>query len=203
MVKEVIRYFVSLFVVVDPIFATFFLASLVESKDIRRVAGRASLVVFFSFLLTFFFGLSLLEILHISISSVKIFGGIVLLQMAFEMLQAKVPHMKHTEEEKTAAVEKFDVSFIPLAIPVLFGPGALTTTLIFRSEASSVIGKLNLVIAFSLLSIVVYIVLSSGEKLSSKIGITGINVFVRLMGLVVGALGSQFVVEGVKHLWTI
>ncbi len=201
MIKETLRYFISLFVVVDPVFATLLMVSLVKPSEIARVAKRASLVVLTAFLLTFSFGLFLLEMLHISVSSVKIFGGIILLQMAFEMLQAKVPHMKHTEEEKTAAVEKFDVSLIPLGIPVLFGPGALTTTLIFRSEVTSYEKGIGLIVAFFFVSLCIYLFLLSGEKLSSKVGVTGVNVFVRLMGLVVGAFGSQFVVEGVKCLW--
>jgi len=201
MVADIVRYTVSLLVVADPVFASLYLVVLAPEEQIPEIARRTSIVVLFSFVLTVAFGLSILDLLGVSLASVKIFGGAILLQMAFQMLQAKVPPQKRTDREESAATEKVDISFIPLGIPIIFGPGVLTTTLIFRSEVSSIGDAVALIASVLIVVLLVYIFLRNGYRLSSKIGITGIGTFTRVMGLIVGALGSQFVVEGVKFLW--
>ena len=109
--------------------------------------------------------------------------------------------MKHTSREANAVFEKGDVSVIPIGTPILFGPGAFTTVLIFREEVSSLFGFLQLLIAGLVLSSVIYFLLLNSLSLAKRLGETGMGVTVRVFGLFVGALGSQFVVEGIKRLW--
>ncbi len=198
---EFLKYLVSILVITDPIFAAILVAGLVDAKDVKTVAFKSSLTVFIAALVTLFVGDGFLKLLGISLYSIKIFGGLLLLQMAFQMIQARAPKSKHTEEESKAAVEKEDISIIPIGIPVLFGPGAFTTVLIFKEEATHLYSFLLLFLAILISVGVIYFIIKNSVILAKRLGTTGINVTVRIFGLFVGALGSQFIVDGVKHLW--
>lgn len=199
---ELLKYLVSLLVIVDPLFAAILVAGLVESpSEVRRIARRASLTVFVASLVTLFFGEAFLKAIGVSIYSIKIFGGLILLHMAFQMLQAHQPKTKHTEREQEAVYEKEDISVIPLGIPILFGPGTFTTLLIFREEAKSLFTFVQLAVAVFLVVAIIYITLLNSFKLAQRLGPTGVGVMTRIFGLFTGALGSQFVVDGIKHLW--
>ncbi len=197
-----LKFLISLLVIMDPIFAAIMVAGLVESvREIRRVAFKSSLTVLIASLVTVFSGEALLKLMGVNIFSIKIFGGLILLHMAFQMLQAKPPRTKHTEEEDSAAAEKEDISIVPVGIPVLFGPGAFTTLLIFREEVRDLLHFGELLSAIAVSTLITYLILSQASFFARKLGTTGINVTVRIFGLFVGALGSQFIVDGVKHLW--
>ncbi|ADY73379.1 multiple antibiotic resistance (MarC)-related protein [Desulfurobacterium thermolithotrophum DSM 11699] len=199
---ELLKYLISLLVIVDPIFAAIVVGGLIkDQKLLEKVAFRSSLTVLIAFLVTIFAGERLLKTMGVNIFSVKIFGGLILLQMAFQMLQANPPKAKHTAKEGEAAMEKDDISIIPIGIPILFGPGTFTTVLIFKEEALGVWNEIMLILAGILTAFIIYLVLKNTGFFAKKLGTTGINVVVRILGLLVGALGSQFVVDGVKHLW--
>ncbi len=199
---EFLKFLFSLIVIVDPVFAAVLVAGLVDTPAaVKELAFRSSLTVLIASLLTFFTGETLLKLIGVNLFSIKIFGGLILLHMAFQMLQAKPPKTKHTREEEEAAVEKEDFSVIPIGIPILFGPGAFTTLLIFKEEAETVSSRAFLLLSLFALALIVYFSLLYSVKLSGKIGKTGINVLTRVFGLFTGALGSQFIVDGVKHLW--
>ncbi len=132
---DFLKYLLSLLVIVDPVFAAVFVAGLSPSVDfVKEVAKKSSLTVLFASLITLAVGDSVLKLLGINIFSIKIFGGLILLHMAFQMLQAHQPKTKHSDREEEALSLKDDISVIPLGIPILFGPGAFTTLLIFREE---------------------------------------------------------------------
>ncbi len=199
---SLLKFVISLLVILDPVFAAIMVASLVGStREIKKVAFKSSLTVFIASLITVFSGDAILKLMGVNIFSIKIFGGLILLHMAFQMLQAKAPKTKHTEEESSAAAEKDDISIVPIGIPVLFGPGVFTTLLIFREEIRNVFQFGELLVAIFISVVVTYITLSQSSFFARKLGTTGINVTVRIFGLFVGALGSQFIVDGVKHLW--
>ncbi|MEO2068312.1 MAG: MarC family protein [Desulfurobacteriaceae bacterium] len=199
---ELFKYLISTLIVVDPIFAAIVVASLIQSqKEIEKVAFRTSMTVLVAFIVTMVAGEKFLKLIGVNIFSIKIFGGLILLHMAFQMLQANPPRTKHTQEEGEAAMEKEDISIIPLGIPILFGPGAFTTVLIFKEETRSILEELSLLLALLISVVIIYFTLKNAGIFAKKLGTTGVNVSVRVFGLFVGALGSQFVVDGVKHLW--
>ncbi len=197
-----LKYTVSLLVITDPIFAALMVAGMVSAEKVRRVAFKSSMTVLISSAVTVLTGDSLLKLMGVNIYSIKIFGGLILLHMAFQMLQAHPPKTKHTDEESQAAASKEDISVIPIGIPILFGPGAFTTLLIFREESRGNLFQFGeLAVAILLTVVVIYLTLLNSAAISRRLGTTGMNVTVRVFGLFVGALGAQFVVDGVKHLW--
>ncbi|MEO2083519.1 MAG: MarC family protein [Desulfurobacteriaceae bacterium] len=197
-----LKYTVSLLVIMDPIFAALMVAGMVSAEKVRRVAFKSSMTVLISSVVTVLTGDSLLKLMGVNIYSIKIFGGLILLHMAFQMLQAHPPKTKHTDKESQAAASKEDISVIPIGIPILFGPGAFTTLLIFREESRGNLFQFcELAVAIFLTVVVIYLILINSAAISRRLGTTGMNVTVRVFGLFVGALGAQFVVDGVKHLW--
>lgn len=199
-----LKYLISLLVIVDPVFAAIFVAGLSPSANfVKEVARRSSLTVLLASLITLFFGDAILKLLGINIFSIKIFGGLILLHMAFQMLQAYQPKTKHSDKEEEALAFKDDVSIIPLGIPILFGPGAFTTLLIFREEIKGVLFLFQLLFAVLAVVLIIYFTILNSAYLSMKLGPTRIGVLTRVFGLFIGALGSQFVVDGIKHLWVV
>ncbi len=201
---DFLKYLLSLLVIVDPVFAAVFVAGLSPSVDfVKEVAKKSSLTVLFASLITLAVGDSVLKLLGINIFSIKIFGGLILLHMAFQMLQAHQPKTKHSDREEEALSLKDDISVIPLGIPILFGPGAFTTLLIFREELRGALSLFQLLLAVVLVVLTIYFTILNSAYLSKRLGPTGIGVLTRVFGLFIGALGSQFVVDGIKHLWVV
>ncbi len=199
---EFLKYLISLLVIVDPLFAAVIVAGFTTSiNEVKRIARRSSVTVLIASLVTLFFGEAFLKAIGVSIFSIKIFGGLILLHMAFQMLQAHQPKTKHTEQEQEAVYEKEDISVIPLGIPILFGPGTFTTLLIFREEAGGLFSLAQLLLALVVLTAIIYFTVLNSIYLSKRLGPTGVGVMTRIFGLFTGALGSQFVVDGIKHLW--
>ena len=144
----------------------------------------------------------ILKIFGINIPSIKAIGGVVLLIIALNMVQGKeVAPTNSTKEEKEAANEKDDVSVIPLGIPILFGPGVITTIIILSEKSKSVIEKGILFIAIILSSVIVYLTLRNAAYLSKILGVNGLKITTRIMGLIIGAIAFLFLVGGVKSLW--
>ena len=199
-------YFTSILVIMDPLLGAAMLLSLVPAArrgDIAYIAKRTSLTILVAGFLTIVLGDKILKIFGINVYSVKAFGGILLILMGLDMIRARVSEIKSTREETLEAFHRDDIAVIPLGIPTLFGPGVFTTLLIFRAEV-----KENLVLGFSLLiaflsvTLVVYFILLNSKKISEYLGITGMNILKRIMGIVTGAVGIKFLISGVKALWS-
>jgi len=199
---EFLKYFISLLVIVDPFFAAVIVSTIANSvTEVKSIGKGATLTFLVASLITILFGEAFLKLIGVSVFSIKIFGGLILLHMAFQMLQAHKPKTKHTDREEEAVYEKSNISVIPIGIPILFGPGAFTTLLIFREEASTLFSMLQLVLAVLSLAVIIYFSILNSLFFSKRLGPTGIGVMMRIFGLFTGALGSQFVVDGIKHLW--
>ncbi|HIC87247.1 MAG TPA: MarC family protein [Aquificae bacterium] len=123
--------------------------------------------------------------------------------MGLDMIKAKVSEIKRTQEETLEAFHRDDIAIIPLGIPMLFGPGVFTTLLVFRAEAKeNFILSFSLIMAFLSVTLLVYLILLNSKKISEYLGITGMNILKRIMGIVTGAVGIQFLISGVKSLWS-
>ena len=112
---------------------------------------------------------------------------------------------KHTKEERDEAQEKDDISIVPLGIPILFGPGVIATIIVLNNNLHIKFSQLEsyimLSISIFLSSIFVYFTLKYASAIHRFLGITGMKILTRIMGLIVGAIAAQFLVSGVKGLW--
>jgi multiple antibiotic resistance protein len=202
MVKEILFDTISLVTILNPIAAAAIMLSLVKYSDIPHVSRKTSLTVFIASVVTMFFGGVILKLFGINIPSIKAIGGVVLLIIALNMVQGKeVAPTNATNEEHKAAEEKDDVAIIPLAIPILFGPGVITTIIVLSEKSKTLYDKIVLVISIFISSLIVYVVLRKADVISRWLGVNGLKVVTRLMGLIIGAIAFLFLVGGIKELW--
>ena len=202
MFDQVLENTILLFVAVDPIALVPIFASLTQGlskKDIKRIYIQATIVSFFVLALFYLFGTSVLDLMGISMSSFKIIGGLFLIAIAFQM----VLEQRQTRRQNTAEVALDDESvqslaIFPLAIPLIAGPGAMTTALLIAETNSS--DPTQVLINFLPILIIVILVAFAmwlSASLSAKVGPTIIIVVQKIFGILLGALAIEFVVAGV------
>lgn len=198
--------FTSLFSVVNPLAAMPLFLSLTDRFDnTERVhtAQKASLYMF-GILLTFLLiGTYILSFFGISLPGIRIAGGLIIMRSAYSMLNPEKAGKKLTIEDQAAAMEKEDVSFSPLALPLLSGPGSIAVVIGFATQAG---GPLDyLVNAISILMVVslTYGILRLAPISAKYIGQTGLNVMTRLMGFIALAISVQFILSGISQYFRI
>jgi len=123
-------------------------------------------------------------------------GGILLFSMALEMMRAHTSPVKSTPEETTDAQAKDDVAIIPIGIPLLSGPGAIATAIMWSSRAHRPGEKVALFASIILVSAITLVTLLFAGRVVRIFGKTGINVVSRIMGLILAATAAQFVIDG-------
>ncbi len=199
----VFDYFITLFVIIDPsVSLVILLAVLPQSRDknTSRIALKSSLAVLIGSAVCILLGTFVLQIFGVDISSFKVIGGIVLLLLSIQMVQARISTTRYAEKDADEAKKKADISIIPLAIPGTLGPGTITTLLIYRNQANWE-GILALFIAVAFNCVILFFIISYAKKIETFLGKTIINMFTRFMGLMVGAIAVQFIISGARELW--
>jgi len=202
MFKLLLFDIVSLITILNPIAAAAIMLSLVKYSDIPEVSKRTSLTVLAASVITMLMGGMILKIFGINIPSIKAIGGVVLLIISLHMIQGKeIAPTNTTKEEHTAAENKEDVAIIPLAIPVLFGPGVITTIIVLSEKAHTIQEKVILLISILISSIIIYVTLRNAIYVSKILGINGLKIISRIMGLIIGAIAFLFLIGGIRALW--
>jgi len=202
-IKEILFDTISLITILNPIAAAAIMLSLVKYSEIPEVSKKTTLTVLIASIVTMFLGGVILKLFGINIPSIKAIGGVVLLIIALNMVQGKeIAPTNATKDEHKAAEEKEDVSVIPLGIPILFGPGVITTIIVLSEKSKTLLDKTILLAAIVLSSIIVYITLRNASYISKFLGVNGLKIVTRLMGLIIGAIAFLFLVGGIKALWT-
>jgi len=188
----------TLFVVMDPIgLAPVFigLAGGRSREEQRHTAQRAVLVagaVLFTFALV---GPALLGYLGISLDAFRIAGGLLLFKIAVDMVF--VHRERETDAEKAEASLRDDISVFPLAIPLIAGPGAMTSVMILTAEAGKLPGGVLVVLlAVAVVLALAYAALLASARLATMLGQTGVNVVTRVLGVLLTALAVQYVADG-------
>lgn len=201
-----IKCFTSLLAILNPIGALpVFLALDRQSGSDRmpHVILTASLSVMIILLIFVFFGESLLRFFGISLPAFRISGGILLLLMAISMLQGQISPAKHTPEETAAAADRHSIAVVPLATPILAGPGSISAVILLGNQAADLAQWIALVGAIVLNSFLVYVILFLAEKFNSWLGVVGIKIISRIMGLVLAALAVQFISDGLSQMYPV
>ena len=199
-----IPMFVALIVVVDPLgVAPMFIGLTGGATPAarRRIAIRATLIAGLVLFAFGAFGGPMLRALGVGLPAFRIAGGILLLLAAIDMLFARPSGLRATTaSEDQEAIQRADVSVFPLAIPLIAGPGAITTVMLQVSAAHAaprdlaiLAATLAVVLALSLLSMLF------SALLMRLLGITGINVVGRVLGIVLAALAVQLVIDGIAE----
>lgn len=198
--------FSSLFSVVNPLAAMPVFLSLTakESTAERNAIARKSTIYMFFVLLTFFLiGTYILSFFGIHMSGIQIAGGIVIMRAAFSMLNPEKPGQKLSKEDEDAAREKDDITFTPLAMPLLSGPGSIAVVIGFASQASNVTDYIITAISITLVSILSFGILRVSPVLARHLGRTGLTVMTRMMGFIALAISVQFILNGISKFFNL
>ncbi|GEM47694.1 MarC family protein [Deinococcus cellulosilyticus] len=192
--------FLTMVVVMDPVGLAPVFISLAGSRpsfERRKIAIKAISVAAGIIFLFAFFGEALLHHLGISIHSFKIAGGILLFLIALDMVFARPSGAKETEEEEKEAQNRQDPSVFPLAIPLIAGPGTLASIMILSSKASGHALDILVVIGVTVVVLALcYLALRLSGQIAKVIGLTGVHVVTRVLGVLLGALAVQYVADG-------
>ena len=200
---EALTVLVTFLVIIDPVgLVPIFMSLTYHQPPERRGRTALSSVLAAAAILTLFSiaGNHLLPLLGITLPALQISGGILLLLLSIEMVFARQSGLRSTTEaEKSEAQHKNDVTIFPLAVPLIAGPGAITSSVMLMERASGNLEMQGIVIALMLgVLALTYIAFLAASRLMGLLGVTGINVIGRTLGIILAALAVQFVIEGLE-----
>jgi multiple antibiotic resistance protein len=205
---EAITFFVyafaSIFVIVNPVAGLITFISLTSemTADERNATVKRSVTV--ACLLAIVFAVSgelILRFFGITVDCLRVAGGILLFTVALDMLHARVSRESVTMEEMRDATRREDVSIFPIAIPLLTGPGAITTVILVMRTGTALELKMMVILAILLTFALSYLIFRFANRINKIMGITGSLVITRVMGLLLGAIAVNFVSIGVWNIY--
>lgn len=200
--NEYLRMFVGLFAIVSPLGVVPLYLDFTENirSHRPRVARNVGLSVAVIFIVSMMIGQSLLGFFNVSVDAFRVAGGILLLIMGFNMLEARRGRTRHTPEEDEEAVDSATVAVIPLAMPLLAGPGAMSTVILFSNQAEGVIANAALFIICILIALIIWAIMHFAPQIGDRMSQTSMNVMTRVMGLILAAMAVEFIVGGLRNL---
>jgi multiple antibiotic resistance protein len=166
-----------------------------ERNNTAKKASIIALITIIAFALS---GQLLFNFFGISVNSFRIVGGVIFFIMGMDMLQARLGQVKIKDSEVKSYVN--DISITPLAIPMICGPGAITNSIVLMEDANNFPKKMILFIAIFSIMFITWLILYSSSKIIKVLGQTGINVMMRLMGLIVMVIAVEFFFSGLKPI---
>jgi multiple antibiotic resistance protein len=198
-----LKSFISLLALVNPVGAVPFFLSLTSQQsdaERRRTIRITSISVFCVVAVAALLGQQIISFFGISVGSLEVGGGIIMLLMAINMLNAQIGNTRSTPEERDEAESKNSIAVVPLAIPLLTGPGSISTVIVYAASSQHWYDRLGLIAIGAVIAVICFFALRLAEPIARWVGQTGINIGTRLMGLMLSALAVEFIVDGLKAL---
>ncbi len=199
---DYLKIFIALLAVVDPLVAMPVIVSMTardDASELKVIARTVVLTVTTVLLIALYAGQEVLVFFGISINSFRVGGGILLMLMSFSMLQGKISETVRNKEE--AKEEDKQNAVVPLSIPLLAGPGAISTVILYAQKGNGVNHYLMISADIFAVAVILWCVLRATPWLTQRLSQTGINVVIRLMGLILLALAVEFIAGGLKGLF--
>jgi multiple antibiotic resistance protein len=195
---------IALFAIVNPIGSVPIFMSATDrwsQADRERTARTVAFTVFIVLAVSAFLGDSILNFFGISIPSFQVGGGILLMLIAISMMHGKQSHTRQTPEEAQTLDEREVTAIVPLSIPLLAGPGAISHMIITAQQTNNFSGHVALIIPILFIAIIIWLVLRLAVRISHRLGPIGINIVTRLMGLILAAMAVEFIAHGMTGLF--
>ncbi|XKM13145.1 YchE family NAAT transporter [Orbaceae bacterium ac157xtp] len=198
------KFLVGLFALINPIGMLPVFISLTEKFDsesrnqTNRVANIAVAVIL---IISLLFGSVILDIFGISINSFRIAGGFLVATIGMTMINGKLSETKQNKEEINESFARANVALVPLAIPLMGGPGAITAMIVWSTTYNSIAYIIGFIICIIGFCACCWLLFRSAAVLMRTLGKTGLNVITRIMGLLLMALGVEIIVGGVRCLF--
>lgn len=200
---DYIKILLALLVIVDPLGAIppfIVMGGHFSDAQKIRIARVASISVTIVLVVSAIIGEALLHFFGITIASFKVGGAILILLMAISMLQGQPVRDKQTPEEAKEAEDKDSIAVVPLAVPLLAGPGAISAVIIYAAEAKGILHTTIIVACCLLVGIATWLSLIAATPVARVLGKTGINIAIRLMGVILAALAVEIFASGITVL---
>lgn len=198
------KFFIGLFALVNPvgIIPVFISMTSYQTALARNKTNlTANLSVAIILLTSLYLGDSILQIFGISIDSFRIAGGILVVTIAMSMISGKLGEDKQNKQEKSETAIRESIGVVPLALPLMAGPGAISSTIVWGTRYHNLMHLIGFSIAIALFAFCCWGVFRIAPWLVRLLGQTGINVITRIMGLLLMALGIEFIVTGLKSIF--
>jgi multiple antibiotic resistance protein len=196
----------SIFFLVDPFAAIPAFLAITAGADRhrqRRMARRGALTCFIVLMTFALAGKLIFRMFGITLPAFEIAGGVILLLIGIDMIEAKRSPTQELSDETAEATAKDDAGIVPLGIPMLAGPGAISSVMILVGQALKFWELMVVLGAISLTAWISYLILNGADRVRRMMGETGIRILVRIMGLLLVALAVQFFVNGLTDLGVI
>lgn len=195
---------IALFAIVNPVGSVPIFISATEGwskQDRETTAKTVAFTVFIVLAVSAFLGDQILNFFGITIPSFQVGGGILLMLIAISMMHGKQSGTRQTPEEAQTLSEREVIAIVPLSIPLLAGPGAISNMIIAAQQNSSFAGHVSLVVPILFISLIIWLVLRLSVAISNRLGSIGINIVTRLMGLILAAMAVEFIAHGLTGLF--
>jgi len=201
-----VAVFTSIISVANPLAAMPVFLSLTEyntSTERANIAQKASFYMFVVLIIFLLAGTFIMSFFGISLPGIRIAGGLIILRAAYSMLSPDTTERRISEEAEEAAKAKQDVSFTPMAMPMLSGPGSIAVVIGLASQANGIMDMIVMTIAIAFVALISYGVLRLAPFSAKYIGPTGMNAITRMMGFIAMAIGVQFILNGISKFFGI
>lgn len=201
-----VNIFIGLLAIVDPIGAMPIFLSITQPNTIEEKKAIARLTAL-SFFVVLAVGLvsgeAILHLFGISIAAFRVAGGFVLFTMGISMLNSDHSEVRTAnEEDKIEPKNPSSVAVVPLAIPLLAGPGSLSAVIVYAHQSGKVLyNDIALAISISLIALLILITFSLAPEIDKRIGTTGMNIIAKIMGLITMSMAVEFIAGGMRDLF--
>jgi len=201
MLGHALSVFMGFFAIMNPIANTPVFLGLTadDSPEVRRAVARKAMILSFVIILVFCAaGKLIFDLFGITLPAFRITGGLLVFLVGFHMLQGEQSSVQHpTDDDKAESKQaQLEVAISPLALPILAGPGTIATAMNFASAGGMSEFGVTMA-AFFVLCLITYVFFVSGDRFVSFIGVNGIKVITRIMGLILAVIGTQMVIAGI------
>lgn len=201
---EYSRFVIALFAIMTPFAAIPIFLSLTEGQSEQekaRIARTAVLTIAVLLVMSAFLGDSILRLIGTSLSSFRVGGGLVLLLMALAMMSAQVSTVQQTKEEADEAAQKRAIGVVPIGIPLLAGPGSISTVIIQMERSADLAHRAAVVACILFVCALVWGALALATPIGDRLGRTGLNILNRLFGLLLAAIAVEVIAAGLRALF--
>jgi multiple antibiotic resistance protein len=191
----------AIFFVVDPmgVIPVFMAMTSHDSPEKReRMARRASVAAFLILSTFAVAGTLIFRVFGVTLGAFKVAGGVLLLLTSIDMLRAQQGRTRVSPEEEKEGAEKEDVAIFPLAIPLLAGPGSIATVTALMGKAGRILFAIPVIASIAITCAASYLMLVAAERIQRLMGVTGLSVMNRVIGLIIGAIAVQFMFDGLR-----
>ncbi|WP_117233346.1 YchE family NAAT transporter [Vibrio maerlii] len=199
-----LQFFLGLVAAVNPIGIMPVFVSLtghMDPEERNKTAVTANLAVAIILIVSLLAGQLLLDMFSISLDSFRVAGGLLLMSIAFSMMSGKLGEDKQNKQEKSEYISKEQIGVVPLAMPLMAGPGAISSTIVYGSRYPSTMDTIGIIISIGAFCACSWLLFRSAPIIVRFLGQTGINVITRIMGLILGSLGIEFIASGLRNLF--